>query len=470
VVDHEVLKRALAVALEKGGDFADIFVEDAHYNLIKFDDHKLGTEMAVEKGVGVRVVMDGLTYYAITDSFEEKDITAAAGHVRDAVGGAASNGHIPSLKAVPRHWGAPFNDDPVIDGIDHKAEIVRIADETAWLTEHAVQATTHFSDHRRHIILASTLNDRIIEHTLGLTEFNVMVIVEKNGVREYGRHGRSFYNDAGVLTGQYAPGEFARKAGRKATIALTAKDCPRGEMPVVFAAGDNGILFHESCGHGMEADLVEKGSTFGGQMGKQVASPLVTLVDDGTIPGFPGSFEFDDEGNDSQKTIMIENGILTSYLHSSVTARRFHEPMTGSARRETFKSPPIPRMRNTFILSGESDPDDIIRGTKKGLLAVDTGGGGQVNVVTGEFITSIKLGYLIEDGKITYPVKGASIIGRGIDALKDIDMVGNDLDISPLNGRCGKGQQVPVGVGMPTVRVKALTVGGTGDAMTGGHS
>ncbi|MCK4655694.1 MAG: TldD/PmbA family protein, partial [candidate division Zixibacteria bacterium] len=242
------------------------------------------------------------------------------------------------------------------------------------------------------------------------------------------------------------------------------EECPRGEVPVVFAPGENGVLFHESCGHGMEADLVEKGSAFADLMGEVVASEKVTIHDDGTLSGYPGSYAFDDEGLPAQDTVLIEKGRLTGYLHSLITAKKSGADPTGSGRRQNFKFPPIPRMRNTYIVAGEEDPEEIIRSTKKGLYAADVGFGGQVDVVTGRFITSILLGYLIEDGKLTRPVKGATITGTGIQALKDIDMLGNDFVLNYSPGRCGKGQEVPVGVGMPTLRVKKLTVGGTGSS------
>lgn len=465
MIDHDLMKRALDIAVEKSADYADIFVEQAVYNHISADDRKIDTDLSEENGIGIRVVINGKTNYAFTNSFEESEILKLAAYVRDAAGNGSDRDVSFDLRKIENRWAKPFEIDPVAAEIERKMDIVKTAEEKCWTTPHASQVTVRYRDHKRQVALASTLNGNIIEQTLGLTEFVTIVYVEKNGVRESGHMSRSFYGGLECLTGNFRPEKFAEKAGANANIMLTAKDCPRGEMPVIFAPGGNGILFHESCGHGMEADLVEKGSNFAGLIDKSVASPLVTLVDDGTLPGYPGSFEFDDEGNRSQKTVLIENGILRNYMHSSITARKFDVEPTGSARRESFMHPPIPRMRNTYILAGETDPKDIIKDTKFGLLAVDSGGGGQVNVITGEFITSVKLGYLIEDGQITAPVRGASIIGRGIDALKNIDMIGNDLEIIKMSGRCGKGQEVPVGVGMPTVRVKSLTVGGTGDAV-----
>jgi len=468
LLDHEILKKALAAAMGKGADYADVFVERSAFNRVAADDRKIKTSLAVEQGVGIRVVVDGKSYYAITDSFDEKEILRVAAYVRDAAGGSARETGVIDLRRAERTWPYPFAIKPAKSDIEKKTELVKIAEDRGWAAPGAVQVTVSYRDSQRDILLATTLHDRVVSHTLGLTEFHTSVIIEKNGTRESGDKGHAFYAGIEALTGEYAPEKIAGKAAEIAAISMTAKDCPRGEMPVVFAPGENGILFHESCGHGMEADLVERGSSFTGLMGKPVASPLVTLVDDGTLQGYPGSFEFDDEGTPSEKTVLIDKGTLRNYMHSSVTAKKFNVSPTGSARRESYEYLPIPRMRNTYILAGQDDPEDIIKSTKRGLYAVTPGGGGQVNVFTGEFITSVKLGYMIEDGKITYPVRGASIVGRGIDALKNIDMVGSDMKVSKLSGRCGKGQQVPVGVGMPTVRVKSLTVGGTGDAYNGG--
>lgn len=469
MIDPELAKKVLTTALGKGADYADLYAERAGYHLVLSDDRRMRTDLLTDQGVGIRVVMGDRTYYAITDRFEEAALLKLAAFVRGAAGSGKAAGRVLDLRREAAQLRQPFAIAPASVETEARIDLVHRGEEAAWSTPHCIQATVRHRDFQREIFLASTLHEAMVTQTLGLTEFAVMVIVDRNGTRESGLQARSFYQGLEALRGEYSPEAIAGRAAEIAATALDAGDCPRGEMPVVFASGDNGMLFHESCGHGMEADLVEKGSVFGGRIGEAVASPLVSLVDDGTLVGYPGSYEFDDEGTRSQRTMLVDRGILQAYLHSSVTAHKAGAALTGSARRESYKYPPIPRMRNTYILAGESDPEEIIRDTKRGLYAVDAGSGGQVNVITGEFITSVKLGYLIEDGRLTRPVKGASIVGRGIDALRDIDMVGNDLKITYMGGRCGKGQQVPVGVGMPTVRVKALTVGGTGEAYTGGQ-
>jgi TldD protein len=276
------------------------------------------------------------------------------------------------------------------------------------------------------------------------------------------------------MRGAYAGRDFFRgensfekivdKSVEKAKKLLEAVDSPRGVFPVVLGPGMNGVLFHESCGHGMEADLVFKGSNFKDQIGKQTAAKGVTLVDDGTIPQLPGSYAFDDEAMPSERTVLIEDGIQKNYLCDLVWGKKLAMNSTGNGRRESFRYPPIPRMRNTFIDKGTVPPEEIISSTKKGIYVVDVSGGGQVDVITGNFMMGVGEGYLIENGKITRPIKGATLSGMGIQALKTIDMVGSDLKMYASAGRCGKMQSAPVGFGMPTIRVRGILVGGKGEA------
>jgi len=253
------------------------------------------------------------------------------------------------------------------------------------------------------------------------------------------------------------------KSVDRAQKLMEAVDSPRGQFPVVLGPGVTGVIFHESCGHGMEADLVYKGSNFKDKIGKRTAAKGVTLIDDGTILQMPGSYAFDDEGTPSERTVMIEDGIQQNYLCDLVWAKKLGLKSTGSGRRQSFRYPPIPRMRNTFIDAGNIPPDDIIKSTKKGIY-VTSAGGGQVDVITGNFMMGVPEGYLIENGKITRPIKGATLSGMGIKALETIDMVGSDLVIHAGAGRCGKMQSVPVGFGMPTTRVRGMLVGGPGEA------
>jgi TldD protein len=277
---------------------------------------------------------------------------------------------------------------------------------------------------------------------------------------------RGAYAGRDFFTGDNSFERVVDGAAAKALKLLEAVDSPRGVFPVVLGPGMNGVLFHESCGHGMEADLVYKGSNYKDQIGKQTAAKGVTLVDDGTIAAFPGSYRFDDEGTPSQRTVLVEDGIQRSYLCDNVWGRKLGMESTGNGRRQSFRYPPIPRMRNTFIEAGTVPAAEIVADTKRGVYVADVGGGGQVDVITGNFMMGVGEGYLIENGKITRPIKGATLSGMGIEAMKSIDMVGDDLVMFPSAGRCGKMQNAPVGFGMPTVRARAILVGGKGEAWT----
>lgn len=254
----------------------------------------------------------------------------------------------------------------------------------------------------------------------------------------------------------------AREAARQAIVNLGARPCPTGTMPVVLGPGWPGILLHEAIGHGLEGDFNRKGtSAFSGRIGERVASPLCTIIDDGTLPHRRGSLNVDDEGTPTQRTVLIEKGILKGYLQDRHNARLMGVSPTGNGRRESYAHPPMPRMTNTIMLSGESDPEEILRSLDKGLYAVNFGGG-QVDITSGKFVFSTAEAYWVENGRIQYPVRGATLIGNGPDALTRVSMVGNDLRLDPGVGTCGKdGQSVPVGVGLPTIRVEDLTVGGT---------
>jgi len=277
---------------------------------------------------------------------------------------------------------------------------------------------------------------------------------------------RGAYAGRDFFTGENAFEKVVDGAAAKAVKLLEAVDSPRGVFPVVLGPGVNGVLFHESCGHGMEADLVFKGSNYKDQIGKQTAAKGVTLIDDGTIASFPGSYAFDDEATPSERTVLIEDGIQRNYLCDIIYGEKLKMRSTGSGRRQSFRYPPIPRMRNTFIDKGPVPAADIVAATKRGIYIADVGGGGQVDVITGNFMMGVGEGYLIENGKITRPIKGATISGMGVEAMKSIDMVGDDLKLFPSAGRCGKMQSAPVGFGMPTIRVRSILVGGKGEAWT----
>jgi TldD protein len=295
-----------------------------------------------------------------------------------------------------------------------------------------------------------------------LTRLNVTVIAEEAGKREAGTYG----GGGRVGFDFFLEGErwerFAREAARQATLKLGAHPAPAGEMTVVLGPGWPGILLHEAIGHGLEGDFNRKGvSAFAGRLGQKVASELVTVVDDGTIPNRRGSLNVDDEGTPTGRTVLIERGVLQGYMQDKLNARLMGMQPTGNGRRESYAYPPMPRMTNTFMLAGQEDPRDIVRSVRHGLYAVAFGGG-QVDITSGKFVFSASEAYLIEDGRVTVPVKGATLIGNGPQALTRVSRVGRDLQLDEGIGTCGKdGQAVPVGVGLPTIRIDAMTVGGT---------
>jgi TldD protein len=294
-----------------------------------------------------------------------------------------------------------------------------------------------------------------------LVRLSLQVIVEADGRREQGSAGGGGRFDYDYFTDEILR-RYAGEAVRQATVNLEARPAPAGEMTVVLGSGWPGVLLHEAVGHGLEGDFNRKGSSaFSGRIGERVAAPGVTVVDDGTIPNRRGSLNMDDEGNPTQRTVLIEDGILRGYLQDTLNARLMGVPVTGNARRESYAHLPMPRMTNTMMLNGDKSPEEIIASVKRGLYAANFGGG-QVDITSGKFVFSTTEAYLIEDGKISYPVKGATLIGNGPDALTRVSMIGNDLALDPGVGTCGKeGQSVPVGVGQPTVRIDGLTVGGT---------
>ena len=312
-------------------------------------------------------------------------------------------------------------------------------------------------------MLVVDLDGRLATDVRPMVRLNVSVIVEQNGRREMGSHGGGGRTDFNYFLQDDLMYGYAREAVRQALVNLESVASPAGSMPVVMAPGWSGVLLHEAVGHGLEGDFNRKGSSnYSGLIGQQVASPLCTIVDDATIAGRRGSLTVDDEGVAAQNTVLIENGILRGYMQDKLNARLTGVESTGNGRRESYAHLPMPRMTNTYMLAGETDPEEIIRSVKKGIYCASLGGG-QVDITIGKFVFSTSEAYLIEDGKITAPVKGATLIGNGPDAMRGVSMVGNDLQLDSGVGMCGKaGQTVPVGGGQPTLKIDAITVGGTG--------
>jgi TldD protein len=354
-------------------------------------------------------------------------------------------------------------EDPIasLKDADKVALLERLERYTRQLDRRVTQVVASLAGEYE-VILVTRSDGLLAADVRPLVRLSLQVIAEENGRREQGVAGGGGRFSYAYFTDEILQ-DYAQKAVHQATVNLDARPAPAGAMTVVLGSGWPGILLHEAIGHGLEGDFNRKGSSaFSGRVGERVAAPGVTVVDDGTIPRRRGSLNIDDEGNPTQCTVLIEDGILRGYLQDSLNARLMDLPVTGNGRRESFAHIPMPRMTNTYMLNGDKDPAEIIASVKHGLYAANFGGG-QVDITSGQFVFSAAEAYMIEDGKITYPVKGATLIGNGPDVLTRVSMIGNDMLLDPGVGTCGKeGQSVPVGVGQPTLRIDGLTVGGTG--------
>jgi len=466
IIPEDVLRKAVGFLMAKGADFGDVFVERAATDAVMSDDRKINTFTTIEKGVGLRAVKDGKTFYAYTGSFEPDEIYTTAKYVADAATlGGGGEAAVVNLTVQRSNLSFPITPLPSEVEVEKKIELFRGLTDRAWSADPRIVQVMEFMREIIRQVNLATSSGELINQTLGLTEFLAQTFVKDDqGSLQVAMDMRGAYAGRDFFSGENSFEAIVDKSVEKALRLLEAVDSPRGVFPVVLGPGMNGVLFHESCGHGMEADLVFKGSNFKDQIGKTTAAKGVTLIDDGTIPQFPGSYAFDDEGTPSEKTVLIEDGIQRNYLCDRVWGKKLGLKSTGNGRRESFRYPPIPRMRNTYIEKGAVPPEEIIASTKRGIYVGDVSGGGEVDVITGNFMMGVGEGYLIEDGKIIRPIKGATLSGMGIQALKTIDMVGNDLKMFPGAGRCGKLQSAPVGFGMPTIRVRGILVGGKGEA------
>ena len=462
IIPEDVLKKAVGLLMARGADFGDVFVERAAVDSVMSDDRKINTTTTIEKGVGIRAVKDGRTFYAYTDSFEPDRIYETARYVADAAStGAGGEAPVVSLTPLTSPLSFPIKPLPSEVAVEQKIAMFQTLTERAWAVDpRIVQAILFQREIIRQVTIA-TSSGKIANQTLGLTEIiSQSFAKDKEGALQAGWDMRGAYAGRDFFTGDNSFERVVDGAAAKALKLLEAVDSPRGVFPVVLGPGMNGVLFHESCGHGMEADLVYKGSNYKDQIGKQTAAKGVTLVDDGTIAAFPGSYRFDDEGTPSQRTVLVEDGIQRSYLCDNVWGRKLGMESTGNGRRQSFRHVPIPRMTTTYIAPGDASPEEIIAATTKGFYAKSLAGG-QVEPASGNFVFGVAEGYLIEDGRITTPLRGATLVGNGIDILMKIDMIAGDFEVK--TGICGKdGQGVPVGTGQATLRIAEMTVGGTG--------
>jgi len=450
----------LSEALSKGGQFADVYLEDVVRTGIRVSDGKIeSVELGSDRGAGVRVIDDYKTGYAFCDSWDVEDIKGAA-RVASRIGkggNAAVNVKALDLKSRPRRGVVSYKIDPSEVVADKKVKVVELADRVA--REYDPSITQVRIDYRDEIKRMVVFNSEgvAVEQEIPLMWLSIDTLAQRGDRRAPGYVRRSAKSGF-----EFASEDFVRKTAeegaRQAVTMLDAADAPSGEMAVVIASG-GGVVFHEAVGHGLEADGIERGTSFyTGKVGQRVGSDLVTIVEDGSIPHLRGSFDYDDEGTASRRNILIEKGILRGYMADWLTAGKLGIPLTGNGRRESYMHYPLVRMTNTLILDGDSDPEEVISTTRRGLYALRLGGG-EVDTTTGNFTFGVREAYLIENGKITSPVRGATLIGSGPEILGRIDMVAGDTTFWP--GTCGKGQWVPVSSGAPTLRISSINVGGT---------
>ena len=462
MLEDAIVRKVLGSALATGGDWAEIYAEDRLSHSIRLEDRRV-EELVTgrDRGAGVRVVRGTSSAYAYTNRLDSDSLLEAARVVAAALREqpVAEVRDLRQRTPAVRH---PVAIDPTGVQRTTLADLVRRADDAARSYDPAVaQVIAGYSDARQHVLIANSEGFRTEEDRVR-TRFVVQVVATRDGVVQTGFDGPG--RSAGFeLLDRFPPEEVARRAAGRAVAMLASQPAPAGEMPVVIAAGNGGVLFHESSGHGMEADLVAKeASVYHGKQGRQIGVREFNGVDDATIEGGWGSFQFDDEGTPAQRTVLFENGVCTDYLTDLIRARQLGQPASGNGRRQSYADVPIPRMTNTYILPGDDDPQEIIRQTPRGLYAKSLGGG-QVNPVTGEFVFGVVEGYLIEDGQVTAPVRGANLVGDGPSVVAAVDVLGTDFSVK--EGICGKeGQGVPVGNGAPTMRIARMTVGGTGGA------
>ena len=461
MIDQDVIRQTLSTALRTGGDFAEIFVEDKVSSNALFDDGKVeNLSSGRDRGAGIRVIVGETTGFAHTADLSAAGLAEAA----EAAGAAARSGGGGVKEIALTRQAAPRPNEieilPEEVAKARKVELLRRANDAARGAGGSItQVIARYGDSRRRILVANS-DGLLTEDDQVRTLFTVMAVASGDTGMQTG------YQSMGRTIGfelfdRYDVADLAREAAERALLKLAARPAPSGTMPVVMGPGGGGVLFHEACGHGLEADLVAKGaSVFAGRVGERVADPRITLVDDGTMAEEWGALAIDDEGSLGSRNVLIQDGILTDYMWDLLRSRKEGRPRSGNGRRQSYKHLPMVRMTNTYVLAGPDDPAQIVADTPSGVYVAHLGGG-QVNTATGDFVFGMTEAYLIENGEITEPIREGNLIGNGPAVLSSIDTVGHDFAMgSP--GMCGKdGQGVPVGDGIPTMRVPALTIGGT---------
>ncbi len=462
ILEPSQIRKVIERALSKGGDFAEIYFEYRIELAINLSENKIKSiNYGISPGLGIRVISGSKTGYAYTDDFRfEKilEVADVASYVADSVVG---------IKAVnleeKRKVGQNFKiEKPIyLLDLDKKIEWLWRANDSARSYDGRIkQVDINYFENARYFWIANS-EGVYVESDESLFRIFITSVAISDGLREMGvsylggRYGYDFLLEN-------SPEKFGIESARQAVSKLGAKPAPAGNFPVLIKSGWGGVLVHEAVGHGLEGDFNRKGiSVYSGKLGQKVCSELVTIIDDGTVPNSRGSAAIDDEGTPTQRTVLIENGVLINYMLDKLNAKLLNLESTGNGRRESYRHYPLPRMRNTFIDAGKDEPSDLIKSVKFGIYAKSLGGG-QVDIVTGNFVFEINEGYLIENGEITHQIRGANLIGNGPEVMRKVVGVGNDLEIEKGTGTCGKdGQYVPVGVGQPTILVSEMTVGGT---------
>jgi TldD protein len=456
------IEQLLSAAMARGADFAEVYLERGTTTAVSLDERRIkSAQTGLVQGVGIRVISDAKVGYAYSDDLDEAALFRAARTAALIAHGSDTPIRIKvSREPAPAFYRVPI---PLAEiEVARKADLVRRADKAAHAFDPRIrQVMATYVDQTKHLWIANTAG-RFAQDVQDLCRLSVRVVAQgKSGERRTG-----FYGGGGRVSFTYfdtfTPESVAREAARQAIATLGAVDARAGAQSVVLAPGWSGILLHEAVGHGLEADFIrKKTSLFAGKLGQQVASDKVTVIDDGTVANSRGSINVDDEGNPGERKVLIERGVLKGYMYDSLNAKLMGEKTTGSGRRESFRHMPMPRMTNTYLAPGDEHPLDILKSVRRGLYCAQFGGG-QVDISNGNFVFEVSEAYEIENGKLGRPVKGATLIGIGPEALKNVSMVGCDPQPDPGLGTCGKdGQNVPVGVGLPTLRIDNMTVGGT---------
>ncbi|MGJ8621104.1 MAG: metalloprotease TldD [Methylophilaceae bacterium] len=460
-LDNSAIQGVLSSIMSHQVDYADLYFQYSRSESWGLEEGQVKSgAFAIDQGVGVRAVSGEKTAFAYSDEINLPALEQAAKATKAI---ASLGGNQTANKIItPEEKSLYLPNDPIASlSADAKVKLLERIEQYAKQLDPRVKQVMASIAGEYEVVLVARSDGVMAADIRPLVRLSIQVIAEQNGRREQGTSGGGGRYDYSYFTDDILQ-SYAQKAVHQALINLDARPAPAGNMTVVLGAGWPGILLHEAIGHGLEGDFNRKGSSaFSGMIGQQVAAKGITIVDDGTIANRRGSLSMDDEGNSTNNTVLIEDGILRGYIQDTLNARLMNMPITGNARRESYAHIPMPRMTNTYMHNGDKDPQEIIQSVKKGLYAANFGGG-QVDITSGKFVFSAAEAYMIEDGKLSYPVKGATLIGNGPDVLTRVSMIGNDLALDSGVGTCGKeGQSVPVGVGQPTLKIDGLTVGGT---------